>query len=231
MRRKIEKYLARKQNCDEAHIRYTDDGRFDFMGDLEGVLGAVRGSGKDSGRGRKSSSGKTRGPNKKKYQKKQEPLSNKTYPPAPASIPPGAMPHHPGMHYGHHPYMQPPPINNSKYVPAPPTSNSTSGDKENMKPHATFARDTKFSKSSSSSNNNHKTTNTSSPRDDCNFFSFSPRSTERRTRPFSATPRGDNDAMDFSSISPYFGSGSFTPASMKKTTFDKSVDFSTGKKT
>jgi len=229
MRRKIEKYLARKQNCDEAHIRYTDDGRFDFMGDLEGVLGAVRGSGKDSGRGRKSGSGKIRGPNKKKYQKKQEPMSNKTYAPAPG-MPPGAMSHHPGMHYGHHPYMQPPPMN-TKYGPMPPASNSTSGDKENMKPHATFARDTKFSKSSTSTSNNHKVTNTSSPRDDCSFFSFSPRSSERRTRPFSATPRGDNEAMDFSSISPYFGSDSFTPASMKKTTFDKSVDFSTGKKT
>eukprot|EP00592_Proboscia_alata_P015967 CAMPEP_0194399216 /NCGR_PEP_ID=MMETSP0174-20130528/126534_1 /TAXON_ID=216777 /ORGANISM="Proboscia alata, Strain PI-D3" /LENGTH=1669 /DNA_ID=CAMNT_0039195595 /DNA_START=746 /DNA_END=5755 /DNA_ORIENTATION=- len=46
MRRKIEKHLARKQGCDEANIRYLDDGRFDFMNDLEGVLAAVRG--KDS---------------------------------------------------------------------------------------------------------------------------------------------------------------------------------------
>ena len=43
MRRKIEKYLAKKQGVDEASIRYTEDGRFDFMGDLEGVLNAVRG--------------------------------------------------------------------------------------------------------------------------------------------------------------------------------------------
>ena len=43
MRRKIEKYLARKQGVDERNIRYTEDGRFDFMGDLEGVLNAVRG--------------------------------------------------------------------------------------------------------------------------------------------------------------------------------------------
>ena len=43
MRRKIEKYLAKKQGVLECNIRYTDDGRFDFMGDLEGVLSAVRG--------------------------------------------------------------------------------------------------------------------------------------------------------------------------------------------
>jgi hypothetical protein len=43
MRRKIERYLAKKQGVDEANIKYTEDGRFDFMGDLEGVLAAVRG--------------------------------------------------------------------------------------------------------------------------------------------------------------------------------------------
>ena len=48
MRRKIEKYLAKKQQCDEANIRYKEDGRFDFMGDLEGVLAAVRGKDKSS---------------------------------------------------------------------------------------------------------------------------------------------------------------------------------------
>jgi len=52
MRRKIEKYLAKKQGVDESSIRLTEDGRFDFMGDLEGVLGAVRG--KDGlGKGKK----------------------------------------------------------------------------------------------------------------------------------------------------------------------------------
>jgi len=56
MRRKIEKYLAKKQNCDESNIRYTDDGRFDFLGDLEGVLEAVRGKDKTS-RSRKNTPG------------------------------------------------------------------------------------------------------------------------------------------------------------------------------
>ena len=32
MRRKIEKYIAKKQGVDENNIRYTDDGRFDFGG-------------------------------------------------------------------------------------------------------------------------------------------------------------------------------------------------------
>ena len=53
MRRKIEKYLAKKQGVDEGNIRYLEDGRFDFEGDLEGVLNAVRG--KDS-RQRRSTS-------------------------------------------------------------------------------------------------------------------------------------------------------------------------------
>jgi len=50
MRRKIEKYLARKQGVDESNIRYLDDGRFDFMGDLDSVLNAVRGKDGSSGR-------------------------------------------------------------------------------------------------------------------------------------------------------------------------------------
>jgi len=50
MRRKIEKYLAKKQGVDENNIRYLDDGRFDFMGDLEGVLNAVRGKDGSGGR-------------------------------------------------------------------------------------------------------------------------------------------------------------------------------------
>ena len=43
MKRKIEKYLAQKQGVPESEIRLTEDGRYDFMGDLEGILVAVRG--------------------------------------------------------------------------------------------------------------------------------------------------------------------------------------------
>lgn len=51
MKKKIEKHLAKRQGVDESCIQYLDDGRFDFMGDIDGVLDAVRG--KDSqGRGR-----------------------------------------------------------------------------------------------------------------------------------------------------------------------------------
>ncbi len=39
MKRKIEKYLS---NNDKDRVRYKDDGRYDFRGDLEGVLTAVR---------------------------------------------------------------------------------------------------------------------------------------------------------------------------------------------
>ena len=53
MRRKIDKYLAEKQKCSENEIRMLDDGRYDFMGDVDGVLAAVRGSG---GSARKSAS-------------------------------------------------------------------------------------------------------------------------------------------------------------------------------
>ena len=61
MRRKIEKYLATKQGVDENNIRYTEDGRFDFMNDLTGVLNAVRGrdsSGKKLSRADRSRSAK-----------------------------------------------------------------------------------------------------------------------------------------------------------------------------
>ena len=91
MRRKIEKYLAKKQGVDQTNIRYTEDGRFDFMGDLEGVLNAVRG--KDgSGRGR----GKDRGSKKKK---KKDDMMRHSHP--------GMMPMPYGP-YGMHPSMRPP---------------------------------------------------------------------------------------------------------------------------
>ena len=41
MKRKIEKYLS---NNDKEKISYKDDGRFDFRGDVKGVLAAVRDS-------------------------------------------------------------------------------------------------------------------------------------------------------------------------------------------
>jgi len=81
MRRKIEKYLARKQGVDETNIRYTEDGRFDFMADLEGVLNAVRGrdsSGKKlskADRSRSAKKGSTAKKNQKDKHHKLGPLS------------------------------------------------------------------------------------------------------------------------------------------------------------
>jgi len=42
MRRKIIKYLATKQGVQGGDVRTLSDGRFDLMGDLEGVLAALR---------------------------------------------------------------------------------------------------------------------------------------------------------------------------------------------
>jgi len=69
MRRKIEKFLAKKQGVAEGgKLRYLADGRFDFMDDINGVLGAVRG---------KDSSGKA----KRKREKKINALNQKNMQP------------------------------------------------------------------------------------------------------------------------------------------------------
>jgi hypothetical protein len=113
MRRKIEKFLAKKQGCDESNIRYTEDGRFDFMGDLEGVLNAVRG--KDAGKG------KTKGDRKsgKKPAKKGRKDDNKMG--------------HMGMPMHYMPYgMPPPPHGYAPYPPHMPPDMMMSHGKENM---------------------------------------------------------------------------------------------------
>jgi len=103
MRRKIEKYLARKQGVDERNIRYTEDGRFDFMGDLEGVLNAVRG--RDSSGRMKSKADRTRSTAKKSSTGKKLRKDKLLKPPAPMAlnympygmVPPpysGMPPHH-----------------------------------------------------------------------------------------------------------------------------------------
>lgn len=127
MKRKIEKYLSKKQGVDEAHIRYTDDGRFDFMGDLDGVLTAVRG--KD---------GVTRIRTGKSGQKTRRPSTNKKPREDPSlhghqkSRPPHMHPsyHHPGM-YMHHPYYPP-----MQMHAMPHGKQIESSNKENMKPRS-----------------------------------------------------------------------------------------------
>lgn len=61
MRRKIEKYLAQKTGMDESQIEPSEDGRYDFKSDFEGVLAAVRGSDGHSGPLRGSSRGLSSG--------------------------------------------------------------------------------------------------------------------------------------------------------------------------
>jgi hypothetical protein len=43
MRRKIEKFLAKKREIDESEVQPEPDGRFDLEGDFEGVLASIRG--------------------------------------------------------------------------------------------------------------------------------------------------------------------------------------------
>eukprot|EP00980_Cylindrotheca_fusiformis_P004642 scaffold991_cov128-Cylindrotheca_fusiformis.AAC.14 len=126
MRRKIEKYLAKKQGCDEANIRYTDDGRFDFMGDLEGVLSAVRGKenlGKTKRSDRKSRKSSTK---KKKYDVSKMPPMGMPPPYMPYGLPPMSypgMPPHPGMY---HPDMPMAPYGYGKPMVKQPNISSSS---------------------------------------------------------------------------------------------------------
>jgi hypothetical protein len=147
MRRKIEKFLARKQGVDETNIHYTEDGRFDFMGDLEGVLNAVRGrdsTGKKMSKADRSTAKKGSTAKKNRRDKRSQllgPLSmSLNYLPYGMAPPPyPGMPPHPmysrDMPYGTDPNMMPYPPQASfvkgktelrpKHVPlAPrPTSN------------------------------------------------------------------------------------------------------------
>lgn len=91
MRRKIEKFLSKKQGVDEANIRYTDDGRFDFMGDIEGVLAAVRG--KETFRSDKKSDRKSRKSSSKKGRNSDAGMHSMGIP----MYLPYGMPHYPGM--------------------------------------------------------------------------------------------------------------------------------------
>jgi hypothetical protein len=105
MRRKIEKYLAKKQGCDESNIRYTEDGRFDLMGDLDGVLSAVRG---------KENLGKSKRGDKKsrKSSTKKNKFDTKGMPPI--GMPPPYMPYGMPMSY---PGMPPHPMYDMSMAP------------------------------------------------------------------------------------------------------------------
>lgn len=143
MRRKIEKYLAKKQSVDEANVRLTEDGRFDFQGDIEGVLNAVRGrdaSGKPKKPERNRSSTKKSGTKKRKDDKHHlGTLPMSMYMPY-GMAPPGypGMPPHPM--YAHEMYGHPGAENMLPYHPPPyahvPTSGKTD---QNITKHVPLA--------------------------------------------------------------------------------------------
>ena len=99
MRRKIEKHLAKKQGIDESSLRYTDDGRFDFMGDVDGVLAAVRGK-ESCGRGKKSDRKARKSSTKKSRHSDHgmHPLGMPMY------LPYGMAPPYPGMPHPMYPH-------------------------------------------------------------------------------------------------------------------------------
>ena len=226
MRRKIEKYLAKKQGVDEANIRYMDDGRFDFMGDLEGVLAAVRG--KDgSGRGRGKSTGKAR-----KQRRKNEP----------APQPLGALTNmHPSMAYSAYfphmsPYMAPhggmhPHLMGG--LPKQPNMRQPPGSKTNGKENSRTPGSAAFSMEPSSQSISGTSTVQDSqqiPRGNPNFFTFSPADMEKKERQKQqrAGELLGDDPMNIAGtngMSPFFGMNA-TPASTMKTPFHADTDFS-----
>jgi hypothetical protein len=133
MKRKIEKYLSKKQGVDVANIKYTEDGRFDFMGDLDGVLNAVRGKDGPS-RSRTKSDKKLVKP-----KKKRDPLSSNSQQHHMTSV---GM-HHPPPHMYGYPYMHapPPPMH---HLPVMEMRHHTKalhqdiGEKKKLLPRATY---------------------------------------------------------------------------------------------
>jgi hypothetical protein len=192
MRRKIEKFLAKKQGIDESSIRYTEDGRFDFLGDLEGVLAAVRGK---DGLGKRKGDRK----NSKKMHKKARKGDSKM---PPMGMPMPYLPY--GMPPPGHPMMAYPPPMHEMMMP----HNAT---KENMMPpHMTphyaskpMAEPMTASSNASSADNMH-----SKSGGDKGMFSYSPwnesssgQDDESSTSAFDSTPgpRSGSRSTEFSS--------------------------------
>ena len=152
MKRKIEKYLARSQNCDESSIRYLDENRFDFSGDLDGVLYAVR-----DAEGSSARRGGDRSTSDRKASRKQSRRLDRD---DSSSFTPGMNSH--GM--GGATFSQPPSFftSNRSYYNRNSASRTLFGDKENRTPH----------KQADSEN---------SDNDDMfnNIFSFSPSNSKR----------------------------------------------------
>lgn len=107
MRRKIEKYLAKIRGVEPDDIEPTEDGRYEFYGDFEGVLAAVRGKEPPSTDGKKKiTSSERRAANATKMNNNGLPMPYYHY--TPYMPPPGMYPHHPMMghilHNRNHPF-------------------------------------------------------------------------------------------------------------------------------
>jgi hypothetical protein len=209
MRRKIEKFLAKKMGCDEANIRYMDDGRFDFMGDLEGVIAAVRG--KDgTGRGRGKSSIKA-----KKQKKRSNEPSAPQHPLGHLSNLHHGMPHHGGMAYlvRGPPFMAPPGMHAQMMASgAVQKPIMTSGKENNLSRPGTLSMAQPPLIVSSSMDNG--------PRN--SMFTFSPNDMMKKDGKLADDPMNE---IETNGMSPFFGM-STTPASTMKTPFHADTDFS-----
>ena len=96
MRRKMEKYLANLQGCDADDIEPAEDGRYEFYGDFDGVLAAVRGKEPPSTEGKKKlTSSERKAANAIKGNNTGLPMPYYHY--TPYMPPPGMYPHHPMM--------------------------------------------------------------------------------------------------------------------------------------
>jgi len=164
MKRKIEKYIAKKQSCDVSSIRLTEDGRFDFHGDLDGVLSAVRGKEGGARSNKKSDKKEPKKPSKKKRGDSSGNNNSNNSSMPPSSSGQHSMPHHMNPHGMRHPpphpmYMHPHPYMHGMHGPPPPP----------MHPHPMSMRPSSNKQSSakdshnSSSNNNNKKSSTRAP--------------------------------------------------------------------
>lgn len=214
MRRKIEKYLAKKQGCVEANIRYLDDGRFDFMGDLEGVLAAVRG--KDgTGRGRGKAANKAK--KQKKRSSEQEPRASQR-----------PLGHLSNMHHGmmHHggmapylargtPFMVPPGMHSQMMAGKVQKQKMSSGKENRLLRPGAFSMAQPSSIVPSSMDDRFRSGN--------NMFMLSPH--DKKQQKDGQLADDPMSGIEPNGLSPFFGM-SATPASTMKTPFHVDTDFS-----
>ena len=197
MKRKIEKHIAKKQGVDVSNIRYTDDGRFDFMGDMDGVLSAVRG---------KEGPPRTRAKSDKKPlkpKKKRDPMSSSGHQQNYMSSHGMHHPPHPMYSYPH-PYMHgmhgpPPPSMHHPHSMRPASKPSGKGDSKKTAPRASYPKNVP----SEDKENQPDAAFSGKAQHPANMFAYSPRK-ERGTYGPAASP-------------PF--SGAMTPGSTLKTPF------------